>query len=382
MERRSFNIRHYAAMAATVRLGSVSAAAKEINLTQPAMTQAIARLESDLDCSLFDRGPGGMSPTEPALLLAPRAEAAIAYVGSPRVTGTQIRAFLAVAQAGSYAEASQATGLSSASLHRAISDLSVALGQRLIDRRGRSIELTPQGQKRARSFGLALAELRAGLDDVASWQGKASGRIAIGAMPLSRARWLPAALAGFTKAHPKVDIAVIEGSHTELAGPLRDGEVDIILGALREVGTAEDLSQEAVFEDRPQIILRADHPLTKSDKLQPSQLVEYSWILPGKETPLRHYWEAMMRSCGMEPPHVGVECGSVLTIRELLLASDKITLLSPAQLRVELENGILRAFPCPTEVKRTIGIITRKDWRPTQTQAHLLDMLRASSPEL
>src|SRR3546814_9237175 len=71
------NIRHLAAFAATVRLGTVTAAADEIALTQPALTQAIARLELALDCRLFDREPGGMRPTEPALLLAPRAEVAL-----------------------------------------------------------------------------------------------------------------------------------------------------------------------------------------------------------------------------------------------------------------------------------------------------------------
>ncbi len=78
--------------------------------------------------ALFDRTPQGMSATGPAMLLAPRAEAAIGHIGSPRVTGTQLRAFLAVAKAGSYAAAAEASGLSSASLHRAIADLSSDAG--------------------------------------------------------------------------------------------------------------------------------------------------------------------------------------------------------------------------------------------------------------
>ena len=376
MDKRTFNIRHYAALAATVRRGSVSAAARAINLTQPALTQAIGRLETVLECNLFERGPTGMTPTRPAELLAPRAEAAIAHIGSPRVTGTQIRAFLAVARAGSYAEAAANTGLSAASLHRAIADLSVALGQRLMDRRGRSIALTQQGQRRARGFGLALAELRAGLDEVADWQGKAAGRITIGAMPLSRARWLPAALAQFTKQRPQVDIAVIEGSYTELSGPLRDGEIDFVLGALRESERPDDLAQQAAFIDRPKLIMRKGHPQFGPGEPDPTALADYPWILPGKDTPLRQYWEDMMRSCGIEPPHVGVECGSVLTIREMLLASDAITLLSPEQLRVELESGILASMDCPVEVKRAIGIINRKDWRPTATQNLMLSLLQ------
>ena len=376
----AINIRHIAAFAATVRHGSVTRAARTVNLTQPALTQAIARLEADLGCALFERGPAGMTPTEPALLLAPRAEAAIAHVGSPRVTGTQVRAFLALARAGSYAVAAEATGLSSASLHRAVADLSVALGQRLVDRRGRSVSLTPAGERRARGFGLAMAELRSGLAEVAAWQGKAAGRVVVGAMPLSRARWLPETILRFAAAHPGVDVAVVEGSHAELSGPLRDCEVDLMLGALRDAASLDDLAQEAVFEDQPALVMRSGHPLL-SRAVDGAALASYPWILPASDTPLRHYWEGMMRAAGTEPPHVRIECGSVLTVRQLLLGSDALTLLSPAQLAVELDAGVLATLPPPVPVARTIGITTREGWRPTAPQAAFVALLREVAAE-
>lgn len=375
------NIRHYAALAATVRHGSLSRAARAVNLTQPALTQAIGGLEATLGTTLFERGPAGMSPTEPALLLAPRAEAAIAHIGSPRVTGTQLRAFLAVVRAGSYASAAEATGISPASLHRAVADLSVALGQRLLDRHGRALVLTPAGERRARGFGLAMAELRAGLAEVAAWQGKAGGRIVVGAMPLCRARWLPETIARFTAAHPGIDVAVHEGSHNELSGPLRDGDIDLMLGALREDVKVDDLTQEAVFEDRPALVMRAGHPLLDAADVAQAMFA-YPWLLPGRETPLRRYWEAMIRALGREVPHVGIECGSVMMIRQLLLASDALTLLSPDQVAVELDAGVLAARGTPAPVTRTIGISTRAGWRPTATQAAFLDLLRETGAKL
>lgn len=381
MPDRPFNIRHYAALAATVRHGSLSRAARAVNLSQPALTQAIAGLEASLGITLFERGATGMAPTGPALLLAPRAEAAIAHIGSPRVTGTQLRAFLAVARAGSYAAAADATALSPASLHRAVADLAVALGQRLLERRGRSLLLTPAGARRARGFGLAMAELRAGLSEVAAWQGKAGGRIVIGAMPLSRARWLPETITRFAAACPKVDIVVLEGSYGELAGPLRDGEIDLLLGALRE-DPAVDLAQEVVFRDSPSLIMRAGHPLLCAPDVGKAML-SYPWLLPGRATPLRRYWEAMLARLGLPVPHVGIECGSVLTIRQLLLAGDGLTLLSPDQVAVELDAGILVALPTPVPVERTIGITIRAGWRPTGDQTKFVELLRqvgAGSP--
>lgn len=374
------NIRHLAALVATVREGGVTRAARAVNLTQPALTQAIRRLEAELEVNLFERGPAGMTATEPAKFLAPRAEAALALIGSPRVTGTQLRAFLALARAGSYAAATQATGLSAASIHRAVADLSLALGQRLVDRRGRSVVLTSAGQRRARSFGLALAELRAGYSEVAAWQGKAGGRIVIGAMPLSRARWLPEAIAAYIPTHPDVDISVIEGSFSELSGPLREGEIDVVLGALREGDGADDLVEEPVFEDRPLIVVRAGHPLLSAPKPDGTTLAAYEWILPGRETPLRRYWEAMIRAAGAEPPRVRIECGSVLTVRQLLTAGDAVTLLSRDQVSVELDGGVLAVLSPPVPVRRSIGLIVRAGWRPTAAQHAFMTILRTSGP--
>lgn len=375
------NIRHFAALAATVRHGSLSQAARAINLTQPALTQAIAGLETSLGISLFDREPRGMSATPAGILMAERAEAAIALIGSPRVTGTQLRAFLALAREGSYSGAAELTGLSPATLHRAVADLSVALGQRLVERRGRILILTPAGNRRARNFGLAMAELRAGLEEVADLQGQAGGRIAIGAMPLSRARWLPESIIGFSKLHPGIDIAIREGSYAELAGPLRDGEIDMLLGALRNESQAGDLAQEAVFEDRPAIIMRAAHPILSAPD-PAGAMARYPWLMPGQGTPLRRYWEEMMSAMAGEPPRVPIECGSVMTIRQLLLASDALTLLSPDQLAVEIDAGLLSSLPPPTAVVRTIGIVTRSGWRPTPAQAAFIGMLRDTGREI
>ena len=381
MIERPINIRHLAAFAAIFRHGTATAAAKAVNLTQPALTQAIARLEDQLECKLFRREPDGMKPTEPAMLLAPRAEIALELIGSPRVTSTQIRAFIALARTGSNSAAAKLAGVSPASLHRAVADLSLALGERLVERRGRYLTLTRKGVARARNFGLALAELRSGLSEVATWLGRSGGRIVIGAMPLSRARWLPRGILKFSSRHPEVEIAVLEGSYAELVAPLRDGEIDLLLGALRQDESSADLRQEAAFVDRPQVIMRTSHPLAGANRITRAGLRNYPWVLPAKDTPLRCYWEEMIGGNHSNNPEVMIECGSVLTIRELLLDTDMLTLLSPDQVRVEIESELLTALAPPTDVSRTIGIATRRDWRPTREQREMREILQEIASE-
>lgn len=377
MEIRDFNLRHLAAVTAVRALGTVSGAARTVHLTQPAITQGIAKLERALGMPLFLRRPDGMEPTEACSLLAARAEVALRLIASRRTSMTQIRAFLAFASGGTYASAAAATGLSEASLHRAVSDLSAAYGGTLLDRRGRRLILTRKGQAIARSLRLAVVELEAALVDIAALAGREIGRITIGAMPLARARLLPDVIARFHAEHPGTDLAVIEGSHAELVDPLRDGRVDIVVGALRQESAAEFVT-EPLFRDIPLIVGRAGHPLKNlSGAIDGKRLLSYPWIVPGKSTPLRTLWRRMFEQLGEKAPHVAIECGSGLMIRQILIASDHLTLLSADQISVELEAGWLRSFgPAPGDLGRTIGATIRADWRPTVRQQRFFQLLR------
>jgi DNA-binding transcriptional LysR family regulator len=80
-------------------------------------------------------------------------------------------------------------------------------------------------------------------------------------------------------------------------------------------------------------------------------------------------------SC-VEPPRVAVECGSVIMVRQLLIQTEHLTLLSSDQVAVELEAGWLACIgDAPGEPTRVIGVTTRVEWRPTPIQRVFLDAL-------
>ncbi len=367
------NLRHLAAHAAIVGSGSLSEGSRRVHLTQPAVTQGIAKLERQLGVDLFVRRSDGMEPTEAGRLLAIRAEAMGRLIGPRLPTSAQVRAFVATVKAGSYSAAAVATGLSGASLHRAVADLGVALGSPMFERRGRSLMLTRRGADAARRFMLAISELSSALIELASLAGRQTGRIAIGAMPLSRARLLPEAIALFHAEHPDVRLSIVEGSYTELVGPLRYGQIAMMLGALRSDPGLEFVEQP-LFRDAPVIVGRSGHPLIGRDERDAAALAAYPWIVPAEGTPLRALWSTMFETLGIPAPAVGIECGSVITISQLLAGSDFLTLLSPDQIAIEVGAGLLAHIGrTPAELDRTIGVTTRTDWRPTPMEARFLE---------
>lgn len=380
------NPRHLRALSAIITCGSMSGAANAVGLSQPALTQGVAKLEQRLGVRLFERYADGMTATPAGTLLAERADAAIACLASAMrgggrgfakperlVTGTQLRAFLALADHGGFARAAEATGLSQPALHRAVRELEQICAYPLVERRRRGVMLTTRGNRLARGVRLAGAELMAGITEITGDSADQAGSLTIGAMPLSRAIVLPRAIARFVPEYPRVRIDVVEGSWRELIDPLIDGVLDLTVGALREAPPS-GVVQMPLLVDQLAVIGRAGHPLAGRATPSLDRLAHYPWIVGQRGTPLRTQWESLFARHDL--PAAPIECGSVMVVRQILRESDFLTLLSPDQIELEIATGVLAMIGAALpDSKRTIGISMREGWRPTRMQARFLDLL-------
>ncbi|WP_294321648.1 LysR family transcriptional regulator [uncultured Sphingomonas sp.] len=385
------NLRHLRAIGHIVAERSLNRAADAAGLSQPALTQGLGKLERQLGTQLFERHPDGMTATAAGQALAERTERAFALLaaigrrGGKRsfarpdalMTATQAEAFLHFADAGGFAGAAASSGLSQPAIHRAVRELEAIWATPLAERRGRGMVLTAAGRALARGVRLAAGEIAAGIVE-ARGDADEGGRIAIGAMPLSRALLLPHALALFLADARGTVIDVVEGSWRELVDPLLDGVIDLMIGALRSDPPA-GIDQAPLFTDRLAIFARAGHPLA-GQAVDLARLAAQQWVVGPVGTPLRSHWETLF--AGRPLPPVPVECGSVMVIRGLLAKSDLLTLLSPDQVALEVDAGLLvRIGPELTDTVRTIGITTRTGWRPTAGQARLIALLERASQE-
>ena len=394
MARESFelNFRHLQALPALAEKGRLGAAAESVGLSQPALTQGLAKLEHQLGRRLFLRRADGVLPTAEAALLIARVRSAVLHLAAAArgrrrgfahpetlMTSTQLRAFLALAEAGSFRGAGVAMGISQPACHRSVRDLEQIVGTPLTDRRGRGVVLTEAGRRLARGVRLASGEIASGLDEIGA-RLAASPIVRIGAMPLCRARLLPHAAVRFGRVLPQAQLCVVEGSWTELVEQLRDGALDLMIGALRPPEEVPDLCQSAFFEDSLAIICRPAHPLVRCPNVTLPDLAAYPWIVGRAGSPLRLMWEGTFAP-GTRPA-APVECGSVITIREMLRQTDFLTLLSPDQVGAELASGLLTVAVTglPGCVRR-IGVILRKDWRPAPAQAAFLRLLEEAGRE-
>lgn len=392
------SLRHLHLCQEVSRLQSVSAVARRLHLTQPAVTQAVANVERYFGAPLFARGPAGMKLTEAGIVCLSRIERAVKQLHeglsellrrsgvSPediepvahRLTNAQLQALSAFTLHGSFSRAARASDIAQPTLHRAARTLERVLGVPLFERTSFGVRVTRDAEAFARCVRLAFAEVTQALAEVdKTLRGTASGVTVIGAMPLSQSFIIPSALIEFKREHPEHEVSIIEGTYEHLLAALQSGEADFLIGALRDEAIVGAVEQVHLFNDPLSIAARHGHPLAGRKRVRPADLIAYPWIAPRAGSPLRLQFEALFTAAGVSAPAHSVQCNSLIAARAFLLEGDYLMLSSAHQIHYEVRAGLLVALPHPGgKVTRSIGLTMRRNWQSTPVQSRLIDLLR------
>lgn len=378
------SLRHLRIVLAVAETGSVTQAAAQNHVSQPAVSAALHGIEAALGAALFDRRPQGLIPTAAGEAVALRIRRAFSVMDpalsdlgphlTRRATMAQLTALIAVAEHESFTAAARHLDLSQPTVHRAIRQLEGEVGQSLFDRSAKGVTPTRSVRSAVNAILLALNELDQAKADVADLSGREIGRVVIGAMPLSRTVLLGPAIAAFRETWQVLPIRVVEGPYADLMLGLRRGTVDLLVGALRP--SDPDVRQEVLLQDEMAIVARPHHPLTKGSAL-PADMRICPWVVAPMGTPARDHFDAMFHGAQLVPPLHLVETGSMELLCDLVGRSDHLGFVSALQVKREIARGTLVRLPFqPQGTLRPIGLITRLDWHPTRAQADMIAALR------
>jgi LysR family transcriptional regulator of gallate degradation len=382
-----YNLRHLRVFLAVVDTGSVTRAAESCFISQPAVTQALTKLEAMLELSLFSRTPRGLFVNEAGKVLAMRVRRAFHFLDPAfddlssrlKVTATaaQLEALVAVRDTENFTLAAKKLGIAQPTVHRAVSHLEKEAGRPLFERSIHGTVAHRYTQNLVQAVHLAFAELEQIRGDLAAHDQDEAGAIVIGAMPLSRSRLLPMSLAQFRQQRRTTKIRIVEGNYSELLSGLRRGEIDFLIGALRDPLPIDDVYQECLFYDNAMIVAGTGHPLLNSSHIRIDELARYPWVVAGAGTPIRAQFDHLFAD-GLKKPNSIIECSSLILMRELLSLSDHLGFISAGQAAAEIKRKLM--VPIPMNVgqgRRPIGLTTRVDWLPTAGQSLFLQIVKS-----
>jgi LysR family transcriptional regulator, regulator for genes of the gallate degradation pathway len=373
---------HLRAFLSVAGTGSIAKSSGELLKASSAVTRSIRELEAALDAALFERGSRGMllnTVGETVLRRAARiqdqaeqiaddmarskASGAISrnVVAGLMFSGRKLRLLEQLAELANLSAAADRLGLTQAGASMALSRIESGVGQTLFHRLPKGMVATDAARKLVAAGKRIFAELRHMEADLSALAGTQQGTVIIGALPLGRTHIVPTAIARTLARLPKIRVRMVEAPYDALVSGLRTGDIDIVFGALRP--QTPGLIGEALFSDRIGILARSAHPLARAraPEIRLESLLNEQWILPRPDAPGRRVIDDSFAELGFAPPTASVETGDLAMVRQLLRSSDMLTAMSPRQLQVEIESGVVTELPVALgRTTRRIGLTLRE----------------------
>ncbi len=399
------NLAHLRAFRLVADTGSATRAAAALYRAQSAVTRSVQELETALGEPLFERKPSGMLPTAVGRVVLDRCarifgelevlaqwcaarqtrRRALAEGALPAwlLNTRRLQLFVALARHRHMPSTASTFGISQPAVSSAMRVLESGSGVTLFHRSPRGVQLSAEGETFLLHVRRALNELRHVPDDIAALHGNIQGAVTVGALPLGRTLILPAAIARLSAQHPGVRVVTDESAYELLVAGLRAGDVDFVLGALRENDAASGLANERLMAEDMVVLARRGHPLAQKTSLSVGDLRNAQWIVSRLHSPARGLFEAQFKRLRLKPPMPTVETADLAVIRGLLMGTDMIAALSAQQLHYEIAAGDLVVLDVPLHnTRREIGLTMRADSVPSPGARALIDAIRLAVAEV
>jgi LysR family transcriptional regulator for metE and metH len=221
----------------------------------------------------------------------------------------------------------------------------------------------------------AIASCETSLDMMA---GKTAGRISIGAVSTAK-YFVPFAISGFSRLHPKLDISLTIGNRQEISAALRGYDLDFAIMGRPPIDI--DMNVHLIGDHPHVIIAPTAHRLARKSRVKLDDLAGETFLMrePGSGT--RGLMEQLFEQAGVHP-NIGMAMSSNETIKQAVIAGLGIAFISAHTVATELDERRLVALDVAgLPVVRQWFVLSRKDKVLLPPAQAMLDFLGARGAE-
>jgi DNA-binding transcriptional LysR family regulator len=285
-----------------------------------------------------------------------------------------LRAFLAVADHGSFRAASEMLHLSQSALSRRVEKLEDALGVGLFTRTTRKVELTTVGRAfvhKARSVLNELDSALLGIQDVAE---RLSGEVTLACVPSAVGYFLPSVFAEYHQRYPRIRIRVVDESSSDVLLAVTRGEADF---GVTYIGTQEaDIEFLPLVEEAFVLACPVGHRFARRKSVAWGDLAEESYIALAQGSGNRFLIDQALAHSPLRPRWF-CEVNHVPALVSLVQAGLGVGVVPRMALPPDGHEGLVAVPLVQPRVSRALGLISRRG-RPLPAAAQLLyDMVVA-----
>ena len=289
-----------------------------------------------------------------------------------------IRYFLAVAEHRNFTRAAEVLHVSQPTLSQQIRQLEDTLRVQLLDRSGRTIQLTDAGAAYVRYAQRALQDLEAGKRAIHDVQELSRGSLRIAMTPTFTAYLIGPLLEKYNRRYPHITLNILEMPQDQMEVLLNDDALDVGIGF--DDTHSPEIETQALFVEALAMVVGKSHPYAKKRAaLTLREFESEALVLLNEEFATRHYIDRYCRQHGVAP-RIAMEVNSVSAVIELVHRSTLATLLPAAIAR---EHNELRLVDLePALPQRTAALLLRKGaYRSAAARAFIALALEESAAE-
>ena len=251
----------------------------------------------------------------------------------------QLKAFVAIAETGTFTAAAERVHVTQAAISMQIRQLERETGAKLFVRAPRRVILTEAGEKLLDRAQLILREYDAALDEMAALTGAEKGRLRIGsASAMVSADPLPRILKELKKAHPGAETSVASGTSEELVQSILSGTLDAAFVSLPV--DARGVQTELLSEDSLVAIASPRHKLSRQKVVSAYALAGEKLILGERGGNTRRLIDQFFAHAGVTPK-VAMELSRLAAIKRMVEEEMGVGIVPLQSVRDEVAKGTL-----------------------------------------
>ncbi|RQM44200.1 transcriptional regulator CynR [Paraburkholderia bannensis] len=267
-----------------------------------------------------------------------------------------IRYFLAVAEHRNFTRAAEALHVSQPTLSQQIRQLENTLRVQLLDRSGRTIQLTDAGAAYVRYAQRALQDLEAGKRAIHDVQELSRGSLRLAMTPTFTAYLIGPLLEKYNRRYPGITVNIMEMPQDRMEALLNEDALDV--GVAFNDTQSPEIDAQALFVEALGIVVGKSHPYaSKRAALTCREFESEALVLLNEEFATRRYID---RYCGQHglTPRIAMEVNSIGAVIEIVQRSALATVL-PAAIALEHSELCLVDLE-PALPQRIAALLVRK----------------------
>ena len=251
----------------------------------------------------------------------------------------QLRAFVAIAESGTFTAGALRVHVTQAAISMQIRQLETEIGAKVFVRAPRHVILTEAGEQLLRRARHILREHDAALDEIAELAGAERGRLRIGsASAMVLTEQLPAILKELRKQHPAAEISVMSGTSEVLVDQILSGDVDIAFVSLPV--DVRGIKTERLNQDQLVAIASPRHKLARQRTIDAYTLAGERLILGERGGNTRRLIDQFFAQAGVTL-HVAMELSRQQAIKRMVEEDMGIGIVPLQSVKEEVDKGRL-----------------------------------------